>query len=146
MKVSNPTRNLLSNFTGLFKIQGCAHCRLYEEFIQKIISKLPHKIHFEIIDCTDYHDYGVVTDKRIPIFLEHYQGSYPSLIVNGNLIPGANSMEEAWSYVSAYFDHDFVTDEDLTAEAHGKYYPLTFNKSCKFVKKGFFKRGVECKG
>ena len=68
-RIFSPERDLLNKFTGVFKVQGCRYCRFYDWFLPKMNLKLPPKLRFEIIDCTYYHDYGIVTDKRIPIFL-----------------------------------------------------------------------------
>lgn len=144
-RVFNPERELLTNFTGVFRIDGCPHCALYDQFIEIMNQKLPPKERLESINCTFYHDYGYTSDPRIKIFIKYYEGSYPSLFIKGELISGANSVEELYARVIPYFMDKFVVAENLTAEADGKEHNLLFDKQCEFGKKGLFRKKLKCR-
>lgn len=144
MNLYNPQLKLLKDFTGMFYIDGCTHCRKYFEFIGELMSKLNPKVKFEFINCTYYHDYGIVDDQRIPIFIKYYDGSYPTVFIKGEVIKGANSVEELKARILPYFTDKFIIDEDLETDVEGNTYEWLFNKRCKFIKKGFFRRKIEC--
>ena len=136
MKIFDPRRELLLKSRILFTINGCEYCKHYLRFIQAVNSKLPMNKRISVVNCTNYHDYGIVDDRRIPIFLEYYQGSYPTLFINGGIIRGANSQEELEAWVKARLEEDFVLGED---------FGFTFEKECHYVKNKWFGRHIECR-
>ena len=144
LNIFSPKRKLLGDFTGIFSIRGCGYCRLYCEFIETINLKLPLYKQIKIIDATMYHDYGIITNSLIPIFIKYYKGGYPSFFINGELISGANSVEELKARIIPYFSDYFIIKEDLSTEVDGKEYEWLFDKDCRYVKKGLFGGKLEC--
>ena len=138
LKIFDPKRELLLKSRLLFTINDCEHCKLYLRFIQRINAKLPLDKRITVINCSNYHDYDIIDDRRIPIFINYYGGSYPTLFINGGIIKGANSQAELEAWIKARLEYDFVLEEDLE--------DLTFNKQCKYVKNKWFGRHLECKG
>jgi len=134
MKISNPTREILLKSRILFTMDGCSHCRHYMRFIQTINAKLPYNKRIAVINCSNYHDYGIVEDQRIKIFIEHYKGSYPSLFIDGTLVSGSNSREELYAWLMSRLDLDFITNEDTER--------FMFNMQCRFTKKN--RKGLIC--
>ena len=144
LNIFSPNREILNNSIILFKIQGCAHCRKYLEFIEMVNAKLPLSKQIKVIDATMYHDYGIITDSLIPLFIKYYKGNYPSFFINGELISGANSVEELKARIIPYFSDYFIIKEDLSTEVDGKEYEWLFDKDCKYVKKGLWRGKLEC--
>ncbi len=143
--IRNPKIDLLMNTTALFKIKDCYFCRMYS-FIESINQKLPISEQIEIIDCTNYHDYEITDNPKIPLFVKYYGGNYPSLIIKGQLISGANTEEELIASIKGRFHDLFETEEDMSVEIDGQDKSLIFNKSCRFEKKGFWRKKISCIG
>ena len=145
IKITPKNHELFSKARILFKIRSCGYCRLYDEFIETINAKLPIGKRITIIDCTDYHDFKIITDSRIPIFEKYIEGSYPCLFIDGIRIQGSNSREELEAFVKSLLSEDFIINEDLVIEVEDKDYPIQFNQDCHYEKKGFFRRHIVCR-
>ena len=138
LKIFDPRRELLLNSRLLFTINDCEFCRLYHRFIQSVNAKLKPNKRITVINCSNYHDYNITDDRRIPIFIEYYKGSYPTLFINGGIIRGANSQAELEAWIKSRLEEDFEIPEDLGN--------TTFDSECRYVKKKWFGRILECQG
>ena len=74
---------LLSKGRFLFVVDDCEHCAIWKEFIESINQELEIDKRITIIDCTIYHDFGIVDDQRILLFMPYLQGEYPVLFFEG---------------------------------------------------------------
>jgi thiol-disulfide isomerase/thioredoxin len=144
LKIFDPYRELLLNSRLLFTVDFCHYCRMYLGVIERINANLPVNKRIELINCSYYHDYGIVTDPRIPIFLKYYEGSYPTLFINGHCLRGANSSEEIVAWLKSRLKEEFIIGEDMYTDSGQGLLPLTFDKKCQFIKKGLWRRKIKC--
>ena len=88
----------------LFVQEGCPHCLMYKMFIEQVNSNLPFGKQIELIDCSPFEKYGIISDPRILIFDKDIQG-YPTLFINGHKKDGL-----IW-FIKAYLDKEFILRE-----------------------------------
>lgn len=119
--------HLYKNTRALYVLNSCKHCRKWKEFIERLNFKIELGKRIEVIDCTMYDKFGVVTNPLIKVF-EKYIKEYPTLIFDGVLISGTNSREEAEAYIRTALRNDFILPTEIKN---------IFNKDCHFEKKGF---------
>lgn len=126
---------IFNNNRIAFILQGCPHCRTICEFIERINQKLPFNKRIDVIDCTQFQSFGIVTDARILLYSKHFDG-YPCIFLGNQRIPGTNTREEIESFLYA-----FLKDELIIGESN----PFIFNKECEIIRKGIFKNNIACK-
>ena len=145
LKIYDPIRELFLKSRILFIIEGCYYCRMYKSFIGRININLPVNKRIELIDCSDYHDNKIRTDKRIELFMKYYEGSYPTLFIDGGIIRGANSVEELKAWLKGRLKDEFLTYENMDVEVFDKMESLTFDKYCIYKIEGG-KKVLRCFG
>jgi len=126
---------LLLNARVLFVTDQCDYCMKYKKCIDKINSELKLDKRIEIVDCTNFHTFGIVDNPKIRLFYKYIQGSYPILFFMNSRKDGSNSVTEVEAWLRARLDDDFI-------------YPMNnrymWNKNCQFIKGGIFKRKIIC--
>ena len=121
-------------------MDNCTKCDIWEEFVEEINSELKPEKRIEVIDCTNFHDYGITDDLRILKFMPfikgtHDYGVYPILFFEGRRKDFINSRTEAESWLRARVHEDFLLPV---------YNPDMFSKECQFGEKGVFKKKIIC--
>jgi len=123
----------------LFIVDNCIKCDIYEEFIEEINSELKPEKRIEVMNLSNYHDYGIIDDLRMLSFLPYIKKSgfieYPILFIDGSRKDYINSRVEAEAWVRARVHEDFLSYQ---------YNPYMFNKECQFGKRGILKRKIIC--
>lgn len=119
----------------MFVITGCYHCLIYKEFIDRFNLKMPLNKRIQIINCDSYYDFGVPEHPLIEVFAEYLEGTFPTLFFEGLIVRGANTREELEAFLRGLTHQDFVNKEPNSN---------IFNKTCKYIKEGFFKNKLEC--
>lgn len=121
---------LLTKSRILFTVNNCRFCILYS-FIEHINAQLKWDKRIKVINCTKFHDFGIIDEPIITLFNKYLQGAYPVLFWEGEMIQGANTEEEIMAYIQAKANEDFEFDN------HNQY---LFNKECRFQKLSKFKK------
>ena len=49
----------------VFTIEGCPECRIYKSILQDFNSRLPVDKRVLMVDCTRYHDFGIIDNNLI---------------------------------------------------------------------------------
>jgi len=111
----------------LFIVDDCFFCEIWKEFIEDINSDLRIDKRVEVIDCTNHHEFQIIDDQRIPLFLPLIEGKYPVLFFEGRRKNGTNSRAEAEAWLRAKVHNDFIFKQKN---------PYLFDKECEFIKKG----------
>src|SRR3990167_674618 len=113
---------LLTESRILFIVSRCQRCAVWLEFVERINSELEFNKRIEVIDCVRYHDYGIVDDPKIPLFMPYIQGEYPVLFFEGGRKDGTNTRIEAEAWLRAKVHEDFIFKQ------HNPYF---FDKQCR---------------
>ena len=124
---------LLKNSRILFTIDNCQHCNIYKQFIQKININLNFDKQIDVVDCTKYYEFGIVTDPRIKLFSKHIGGSYPILFFEGRKLSGAQTRAETEARILAMCIGSFkkrYEPENKELDLIGKN--LFFDKDCEY--------------
>ena len=129
-------RTIFMKSRVLFILAGCHFCRIYAEVIGIINSKLPTEKKIKVIDCTKYHDYNIIDNPLIEIYMPHINGQYPVLFLEGGRVDGTHTREELLAWLNARFAEEFVIPE---GNKH------MFNKECSWVNNKYFGKKVVCK-
>ena len=119
----------------LFVVDSCKYCRLYREFVGKMNMNLPLDKQIEVIDCSDYYDYGIIRDPRIRKYAKYFDGNFPVFVFHGYRLDGANTRVELESFLKALFLPHFI----LEVENEG-----LFVKDCEWIKNKVFGRTLVC--
>ena len=127
-------QEMFNKIRVLFVIQGCQHCRVWLEFIERINAKLPIHKRIKIVDCTYYQNYHILTDQLIALYNKHFDG-FPCMFIGNLKISGMNSRIEAEEYLSSLLEEEFIIPE---------FNERKFNKDCE-IKDSMFKQKVICK-
>lgn len=123
-----------NNSRVAFIIQRCPHCRTLCEFIERINMKLPFNKRIDVIDCTQFQNFGIINDQRILLYSKHFDG-YPCIFLGNQRIPGTNTREEIEAFLNAYLKDEFIIGESNE---------FIFDKECEIKRKGLI-NGVVCK-
>lgn len=130
---------IFSTARVIFVIQKCSICRIWKQFIERENLKLKFDKKITVIDSTLLAEHGIYDDPLLRVFDKFIQdppgsGSYffPALFIEGNLITGANSKEEALSFIRAFLYDDYMFP----------YEKNMFRKECEYKKIGLFKKKV----
>lgn len=134
------TEEIYNNEYMLFVINSCEHCRLWKEFIEKKNMKLPLDKQIQVIDCTRYYEFGII-DHPLIIKYKKKLGSFPIFMYHKRdtkkifTLEGGNTREELEDFINGLFYNEFKFDEAN---------PYYFNKSCRYVKSGVFRKRLLC--
>lgn len=88
-----------------------------------------------IIDCTRFHEFGIIDNPIMRLFYKYVDGRYPVLFFEGRRKDGTSTRVEAEAWVRARVHDDF------REERKNEY---MFNKECEYVKKGILKNKISC--
>jgi hypothetical protein len=124
-------RNVYMKARVVFVIQGCPRCAKYKEFVERFNLELPINKRIRVVDATNFNSLGIVDNPLIDLFDKYIPDSFPVLFLDGMRISYANSREEAEAFVRGYLHKEFIIPRE------NQY---MFNKKCKVVPKGFFKK------
>ncbi len=119
----------------LFVVNGCPHCTVWKTFIDRVNSELKLEKQIRIIDCTEYHDFGIIKDPVIRLFRKYIQGSYPVIFFENRRKDGTNTRVEAEAWLRARVHDDFNEP---------RYNEHMFNKECRYGARGLLKRRIIC--
>ena len=126
---------LLSEGRFLFVVNDCEHCGVWKSFIERINAELKFDKRIQVIDCTDYHDFGITTNPIIKLFTQYIKGEYPILFYQGARKDGTNTRVEAEAWLRAMLHDDFLEP---------RYNEFMFNKECEYGERGIFKKKILC--
>lgn len=127
-----------------FVIQSCPQCRIIKPILEKINSNLMPDKQIKVVECTRYHDLGVIEHPLIKLYNKYIRGEYPVIFLEGSRIDGAGSTEMVKAFLETYLYEDFIIKPSLTIETKDGYIGLTFNKECQYVKRGIFGKKLIC--
>jgi len=131
---------LFYNSRILFVVDGCPNCDIWEEFIEEINAELKPDKRIEVIDCTSFHELGIVENPIIKKFMPFITGggsfgNYPVMFFEGRRKDLVSSRAEAEAWLRVNVHEDFLIP---------RFNPDMFNKECQFGEKGFLKKKVIC--
>jgi len=100
---------LLTKGRVLFIRDGCDYCKKWDKFIYKLNTELKLNKRIKIIDCTNYHNHGIIDNPIIKLF-ENFLEEYPTLFFEGEIKRGVNSVLEckAWLITRLLVGGDFI--------------------------------------
>lgn len=119
----------------LFVVDDCPFCEIWKSFVEDLNMDIDISKGIEIIDCTNFHDFGVVDDQRILKFMPYINGIYPVLFFEGRRKDGTNSRAEAEAWLRAKLHKEFILEQ---------HNPYLFQKDCEFIMSGKFKNKLIC--
>src|SRR3990167_9007347 len=135
--IINSKLDTIKNRNVAFVINNCEHCAILKATLDNFNINLPLKDKITIINCTRYHDLGIIDHPLIKEYAKALQGVYPSLFIGHQVIRGANTVEELKVFLSVLMQDKMILAPDV--------YDYTFNKQCQ-VRKGFLGRNrIICK-
>ena len=105
----------------LFYIQGCEHCLIYKKIIGNYNMRLPVNKQIHLINCTLYHDWGIIEHPLIRVYKKYLNDTYPTLFFEGIKINGASSIVETEAFLRKLVEEDFIVKE---------YNEFSFKKNC----------------
>lgn len=105
------------------------------EFVERLNFKLPIDKRIKVIDCTQYQNYGIVTNQLILLYSKHFDG-FPTTFIGNTKISGSNSRIEYETFLYGLLEDEFIVPEQNKHK---------FIKDCEYNKKGLFKGKVICK-
>ena len=120
------TSDTLSKLRILYVIDKCKTCFIWKSIIHKYNIKVPIIKRIRVVDCTRYHDYGILGDASIRylmIALKEDYINYPVLLFDGRKIQGGSTREEVEAFLKTLLYKDMIIKEDA------KY---MFNKNCTY--------------
>ena len=126
---------LLSNGRFCFVVGLCSHCEVWKSFIERINAELKFDKRIQVIDCTDYHDFGITTNPIIKLFAPYINNEYPIMFINFSRKDGTNTRVEAEAWLRAMLHDDFLEP---------RYNEFMFNKECEFGERGIFRKKIMC--
>ncbi len=124
---------LLTHGRILFVIDGCEHCMIWKEFIEKVNAELKWNKQIKVIDCTRYHDFGMTDNEIIKLFAPYTNGSYPVMFIDGSRKDGTSTRIEAEAWLRSRVFNDFAISQSPEYYETLKTYSR-FNKICKSEK------------
>ena len=110
-------------------------CAIYKSFVDQLNLELKLNKQIEVIDVSDYYNYGILLDERFRFFKKEINGAYPILFIDGAWKFGTNSLTEAEAWLRAKLDKNFLFHQ---------HNPDMFKKNCEFIKEGVLKGRVVC--
>ena len=116
-------REIFMRTRVLFTINGCHHCHIWSEVVERYNTKMPLSKRIRVVDCTKYYDFNIITDPIIRLYSKFIKGNYPTLFFEGEKVDGANSREEVEAWLLTRLFDDFIVDENNSA---------MFNKDCQY--------------
>ena len=123
-------KQVYSNSRVLFVLRGCPICHIWKQFIEMENMRIKAGKRILVVDGSLLAEHGIYDNLFLRVFDKFIQdppgsGSYffPALFIDGNLITGANSREEALNFVRGLL-HDDYTEP---------YENFEFTKECEFV-------------
>ena len=137
-------RSLFLNARVLFIREGCPHCRLWLEFIERINTNLPINKRIQVIDCAPYDYYGIITHPLIRKYKDYFD-SYPTLFLGHEKRSGSHTRVEIESFIKSRLINEFIFPYDMSIILNGQVSDLRFEKECRY-EKGWFKKKVVCNG
>lgn len=127
----NDLRNFFNNTRVIFVIDGCHHCRIWKKFIERENLNLHFSKRISVVNSTLMAEQGIYSNYLLKIFDKYIQDppnsgvySFPVLFIDGNVIRGGNTPEEAINYMRGLLYNDYIEEP--------KGYE--FNKECAFRK------------
>lgn len=120
-----------------FVISNCHHCRVLKSFIDRFNINLSMSDKINIVDCTKFHDLGIIDNPIIKEYNTYLKGVYPTLFIGRQMSRGANTVEEYRVFLSVRLRDKFILSVDILE--------YTFNKECVFKNKMFGRREIICK-
>lgn len=136
-------REIFLNSRILFVVEHCPYCKIWKQFVERINISLKIEKRISVIDCTAYHEYGIVEDERILLFMQYINGSYPVLFIDGRRKDGTNSRTEAEAWLRSKLFDDFEIPQKNKWLAKIKSYER-FEKECEIIQRGIFKKKIIC--
>jgi len=125
----------------LFVIDGCDHCRIWKTFIEKFNMNLPINKRIIMLDCSRYHDFGIIEHPLIRAYRKHL-GSYPTLFFEGQKVEGTNTSIELLAFMRSYCKDDVLLPDRLYTILDGKFIPFNFERECEHKRTWLGKRVV----
>ena len=119
----------------LFVVDDCNYCKVWKAFVDRLNKDLEIGKRIIIVDCTKYHNFGIIEHPIIRLFYRYVEGVYPVLFFEGGRKDGANSVIEAETWLRSRLEGDFV---------YPQRNPYLFRKECRFIKQGVFKNKISC--
>jgi len=126
---------LLLHGRFLFIVDDCVNCMIYKKFIDRVNAELRFDKRVEIINCTNYHNFGIIENPIIRLFKDYVNNEYPVLFINGRRKDGTNTRIEAETWLRARLHNDFEEP---------RYNGFMFNKQCEYVSKGLLRKKILC--
>ena len=123
-------KEIMRNQRILLVQDDCPECGIWKLFIWRINLQIKTEKRIKIIDCTLWSYRGVYTHPLQDLF-DKYIERFPVLFFDGMRIDDANTVTEAEAFIRAVFKDDFIVKQE------NKY---LFNKECRYVRKGLFRR------
>lgn len=91
----------------LFK-QGCSGCLQYLRVLPKINLRLPIDKQIQLINCSEFEEFGLKTHPIMDRFESKDFKSYPLLYLDGILITGVAWAEQLKIFLETYLEEDFL--------------------------------------
>lgn len=126
---------LLSQGRILFVVNQCKNCSIWKSFIERINVELKFDKRIQVIDCTEYHDFGITTNPIIRLFAPYIGGEYPVLFMDFVRKDGTNTRVEAEAWLRSMLHEDFLEP---------RYNEFMFNKECQYGKRGILRKKIIC--
>lgn len=130
--VQNNLKQVYDTSRVLFVIQGCNVCHIWKKFIERENLKIKPGKRISVVDATLFTTYGTYDNFFLRIFDEFLQDppkskvySFPALFIDGRLITGANSQEEALNFIRGLLHDDY----------NDPYEKYEFKAECDYRKK-----------
>lgn len=127
----------------LFTVDGCPHCREWHEFIHWVNYQLNWDKQIKIIDCTEFHDFGIIRDPIIKLFNPYVKGNYPTLFIDGEKKSGSNTPIESKTWIISRLFDDFYFEQE-NEELPNLKSTIMFNKKCE-IRQSFFDKILNIK-
>lgn len=120
----------------LFIVDECSRCAVWKSFIDKLNSELEFEKRIQIIDCSEFYEFGIIRNPIFKLFNRYIAGEFPVIFLDGIRKDGTNSVAEADAWLRAMLHDDFIIPQ---------YNAYLWNKDCSFGDRGIFKRRIICR-
>ena len=118
-------KEFYKNDRTLLVLKNCPHCRVWLTFIGTLNAKLPLNKQIDVVEITNYYDYGIFDNPKISAYKKYLTHSYPILFFEGVRLDSNASREELEAFARS------LVHEDLQIQEYNKF---LFTKNCTFKK------------
>lgn len=119
----------------LFVLNQCPICRVWLQFIGDLNVNLPIEKQIEVIEVSDYYDWGIINNPKLSAFKKFLTHSYPVLFFDGMRMDMSATRDELEAFIRTL----------VIEEAKIKYHLSYLTKpDCTIKKFAIFGERLEC--